>query len=63
MFENLESTEELFLMALKFDTKFEGKLSCPSKNYMNLAIFHQSTKSQNWDFDDILLSKVENVWA
>ena len=26
--------------------------------------FYQSTrKSQNWDFDVILLSKVENEWA
>ena len=44
-------------MALKIDTKFEEKLTCASKNDMrNLANFHQSTwKSQNWDFDDILL--------
>ena len=50
-------------MARKIDTKFEGKLTCASKSDMrNLADFHQSTrKSQNWDFDDILLSKVENV--
>ena len=49
-------------MALKIDTKFEEKLTCASKNDMrNLAIFRQSTKSQNWDFDGILLSKVENV--
>ena len=50
-------------MALKIDTKFEGILTCASKNDMrNLANFHQSTrKSQNWDFDRILLSKVENV--
>ena len=28
----------------------------------NLADFYQSTrKSQNWDFDGILLPKVENV--
>ena len=34
------------------------------KYMRNLANFHQSTwKSQNWDFDRILLSKVENVWA
>ena len=41
------------------------KLTCASKNEIsNLANFHQSTwKSQNWDFDRILLSKVENVWA
>ena len=31
-------------MALKIDTKFEGKLTCASKNGMgNLANFHQST--------------------
>ena len=53
------------LMALKIDSKFEGKLPCASKKGMrNLANFHQSTwKSQNWDLDGILLSKVENVWA
>ena len=50
----LESTDELRLMALKIDTEFEGKLSCTSKN---------DIKSQNWDFDNILLFKVENVWA
>ena len=34
------------------------------KYMRNLANFHQSTwKSQNWDFDGILLSKVENVWT
>ena len=38
-----ESTEELFLMALKIDVKFEGKLTCVMKNHMrNLANFHQS---------------------
>ena len=54
---SLESIEEWSLMALKIDTKFEEKLTCASKNDMrNLANFHQSTwKSQNWDFDDILL--------
>ena len=31
-------------MALKIDTKFEGKLICTSKNYMrNFANFDQST--------------------
>ena len=50
-------------MALNIDAKFEGKLTCASKNDMrNLASFHQSTqKCQNWDFDGILLSKVENI--
>ena len=50
-------------MALNIDTKFEGKLICASKNGMrNMENFCQSTwKSQNWDLDDILLSKVENL--
>ena len=52
-------------MALKIDAKFEGKLTSASKIIMrNMTNFHQSTrKSQNWDFDGILLSKVENVRA
>ena len=47
-------------MALKIDAKFEGKMICTFKNDMkNLGNFHWSTwKSQNWDFDGILLSKV-----
>ena len=50
-------------MALNTDAKFEGKLTCVSKNEMrNLANFPQRTrKSQNWDFDGILLFIVENV--
>ena len=61
----LKSTEDLYLMVLNIDTTFEGKLTCALKNNMkNLANFHQSTwKSQNWDFHEILLSKVENVWT
>ena len=41
--------------------QIEGKLTCASKNDMrNLENFHQSTrKSQNWNFDGILLSIVE----
>ena len=52
-------------MALKIDKKFEGKLTCASKNEIkNLENFHQSTwKSQNWDVYGILLSKVENLLA
>ena len=52
-------------MTLESDAKFEEKLTCGLENDMrNMANFHQSTwKSQNWDFDGILLSKVENVWA
>ena len=45
------------------NAKPEGKLTCAFKNGMgNLANFHQSTqKSQNWDFDEIFSSKVENL--
>ena len=52
-------------MALKIDVKFEEKLTCELENDMkNLTIFYQSTRnSQNWDFDGILLSKVQNLWA
>ena len=52
-------------MKLNSDAKFEEKLSCCLENDMsNLGNFHQSTwKCQNWNFDKILLSKVENVWA
>ena len=50
-------------MTLKNDTKFEEKLTCGLENDMrNLGSFYQSTRnSQNWDFDGIFLSKVENV--
>ena len=50
-------------MALKSDAKFEKKLTCGLENGMrNLANFHQSTrKSQNCDFDGILIFKVETV--
>ena len=52
-------------MTLKSDAKFGKKLTCGLENDMeNLANFYQSTrKSQNRDFDGILLSKVENVSA
>ena len=52
-------------MTLKSDAKFEEKLTCCLENDMrNFANFHQSTwKCQNWNFDKIFLSKVENVWA
>ena len=50
-------------MTLDSDTKFEEKLTCGLEyGMMNMASFHQSTrKSQNWDIDGILLSKVENL--
>ena len=38
-----KSIEELFLIALNIDAKFEGKMTCAFKNDMrNLANFHQS---------------------
>ena len=50
-------------MTLKGDAKFEGKLTCGLENDMrNKASFHQSNlKSQNWDIDGILCSKVGKV--
>ena len=52
-------------MTLESDPKFEQKLTCALENNMrNLADFRQNTwKSQNLNFDEILLSKLENVWA
>ena len=49
-------------MTLRSHVKFEEKLTCGLENDMsNLANSHQITgKSQNWDFDGILLPKVEN---
>ena len=53
MFE-LKNTEELRLIALKIDAKFQGKLTCAFKNDMrNLANFH---RLKNSDF--ILESKM-----
>ena len=50
-------------MTLESDAKFEEKLTFAQEdNIKNLANFHQSTfKSQNVDFDGILLYKVENI--
>ena len=50
-------------MTLKTDVKFEEKLTCGLTNDVrNLANFHQKTqKCQNWDFDGVLLIKLENV--
>ena len=52
-------------MKLKSDAKFEEKLtSCLENDMKNLANFDQSTRKYlNWNFDKILLSKVEKVWA
>ena len=61
---SLKSTEELPFMTLKRYANFEEKLTCCLENAMrNLANFHRSArKCQNWNFDRILLPKVENVW-
>ena len=49
-------------MTLKSDTKLGDESACFKTDMRNLANFHQSTrKCQNWDFDGILLSKVENL--
>ena len=42
----LRSTEELCLVALKIDAKFEGRLTCAFKNDMrNLADFYRLKNS------------------
>ena len=57
-----KSIEELRLMALKFDAKFEEKLICCFKNDKNFGNFDLSTQnSQNFCFDWFLLCKVYNV--
>ena len=50
---------------MNIDAKFERKPTFAFKIDMRkLGSFHQNTgTSKNWDFDRILLSKVENVWA
>ena len=57
--------QNLCLMRLKCDAKFEEKLTCALENDLrNLADFHQSTwTSQNWDFGGILIYKEENISA
>ena len=60
---DVKSTEELSFMTLKCHAKFEEKLTCGLESDMrNLVNFQQNTwKCQNWDFDGILLSKIENA--
>ena len=55
-----KSTEELCLITLKIDAKFEEKLTRGSKHDMKILVnFNASSgKSQNLHFDVILLSKV-----
>ena len=55
-------TEELCLMTLKIDAKFEEKLICCFKNDKNLVTFDLSTQSlKNLHFHWSLLCKVFNV--
>ena len=50
-------------MTLKGEAKFEEKLASDLENNMrNMANFQQNNlKSQNWDYDGILQSKVGTV--
>ena len=59
----LKKYRGLMFHNIKSHAKFEKKLTFGLENDMkNLANFHQNTwKCQNWDFDGILLSKVENA--
>ena len=52
-------------MILRSHAKFEEKLTCGLENYTrSLANFYQSTwKCQNWEFNGIYFSKVENAWS
>ena len=52
-------------MTLKSDAKFEEKLTLGSKNdKRNLVNFNASSgKSENMNFDVLLLSKVYYVWT
>ena len=60
MFGPKKYIEELCLMALNTDAKFEGKLTCAFKNDMkNFANFHQSM-FQSLKIG-VLFSKVENA--
>ena len=57
--------EELSFMTLKSDAKFEKKIDLQfGKWHDELGKFSKRTwKSQNLDFNGIILSKVEHVWA
>ena len=56
-------TDELCLMTLKSNAKFEEKLICCFKNNKSLVNFDLSTRnSQNFYFDWFLSCKVYNVW-
>ena len=50
-------------MKLKSDVKFKGKLTYGLENDMRNRenVTSALEKYQNWDFDGILLTKVENI--
>ena len=60
---SLKFAGELCVMAVKNDAKFEEELTCQFKIEMrNLTNFDLSTrKSQNLNFNGLLLTKVYNV--
>ena len=57
---SLKSTEELSVMTMKNDAKFEGELTCHFKvDIRNLIILTQALESlKNFHFNLLLLSKV-----
>ena len=52
-------------MTLKNHAKFEEKLTYGLEKTWGIQqiSLEDVRKRKNWDFDEILLSKVENVWA
>ena len=48
-------------MTLKRYANFEEKLTCGLKKDLRNSPEHLKGKCQNWDFDGILLSKVEKA--
>ena len=61
---SLKFTEELCVMTMKKNAKFEEELTCFKIDMRSLMSFYPSTqKSQNLHFNGILLNKVYNVWV
>ena len=58
-----EKLQRVIIHNTEESCKLKEKLTCCLENDLkNLVNFHQNTwKCQNWDFDGILLSKVENA--
>ena len=63
MFDIEKHREDLCLMALNIDAKYEGKLTFTFKNYIrNWEIFARALEGlKMWTFMGSLKSKVENV--